>query len=279
MTKLEKQIVDLQAKLEESERELQRLRAQLLHQEKLASLGQLTAGIAQEIKNPLNFVNNFAEVNVELLDELRDALASGEDLEEIIDGMTQNARRILEHGRRATEIVRSMMQHASASKRLRERTTLNALVSEHLALSYKSRQAHVPDLHVKIEQDLSRRVGKVELIPHDIGWVVLNLVNNALDALQGYAASKDDGFRPVIRVSTSLKDDHVEIRVSDNGPGIPPDVKDKIFEPFYTTKPAGSGTGLGLSLSYDIVTQGHGGTMTVESEEGKGAAFVVTLPR
>ena len=277
--KLDADINEARLQLEASNKELKRTQAQLIQQEKLASLGQLTAGIAHEIKNPLNFVNNFAEVSIELVEELREALARGGDADGILDDMMQSARRIAEHGKRASEIVRSMMQHASASKGLRERADLNALVSEHLALAYRSRQAHMPDLDVKIEQDLRKRVGRVELVPQDIGRVVLNLVNNAMDALQGFAVSQGEGYIPVIQVSTSVKDRNVEIRVSDNGPGIPPDVKDKIFEPFFTTKPAGSGTGLGLSLSYDIVTQGHGGTLTVESEEGEGTTFVVTLPK
>jgi signal transduction histidine kinase len=278
MTDVEKQIRELQSKLDRANDDLDRARAQLLHQEKLASLGQLTAGIAHEIKNPLNFVNNFAEVNVEMLQELREAHAAGQPLDEIFDALMVNAQRIGEHGRRASEIVRSMIQHDSASSGLRERTNLNALVSEHLALSYKSRQAHMPDLGVMIKQDLSRRVGKIEVVPRDIGWVILNLVNNAMDALHEFAPAQDQDYVPTIYVSTKRHDRDIEIRVVDNGPGIPAEDRDNIFQPFFTTKSTDNGTGLGLSLSYDIVTQGHGGTMKVESEEGKGATFVITLP-
>ena len=278
MTNPETQIHLLEEKLAQSERDLKRIQAQLIHQDKLASLGQLTAGIAHEIKNPLNFVNNFAEVIVELVSELRVVLDAGEDPQAIVDDLDRNARRISEHGRRAAEIVRSVMQHASSSRGARENTDLNALVSEHLALSYRSRQAHMPDLAVKIEQTLSGRVGRVDLVPQDIGRVIMNLVDNAMDALQEFAQSQGRSYKPVIRVSTVPRDAHVEIRVSDNGPGIPDDIKERIFEPFFTTKPGGSGTGLGLSLCYEIVTQGHGGTLTVESEVGQGTTFVVTLP-
>jgi len=267
----EKSSSDLQKKLE-------RLQAQLVHQEKLVSLGELTAGVAQEIKNPLNFVRNFADANVELIGELREAIEAGEDPRQIIDDLARNAQRIVEHGRRTSEIVRSMMQHASAGKALRERVDLNALVSEHLALSYKSRQAHMPDLKIKVEQKLSRRIGKVELVPKDIGWVVLNLVNNAMDALQDFARSQTPDYKPIIRVSTRPLEKSVEIHIEDNGPGIPAEIKDKIFEPFFTTKPADIGTGLGLPLSHDIVVLGHEGTMIVESEVGKGTAFIVTIP-
>ena len=278
MTNPETQIHLLEEKLAQSERDLKRIQAQLIHQDKLASLGQLTAGIAHEIKNPLNFVNNFAEVIVELVSELRVVLDSGDDPQAIVDDLDRNARRISEHGRRAAEIVRSVMQHASSSRGARENTDLNALVSEHLALSYRSRQAHMPDLAVKIEQSLSGRVGRVDLVPQDIGRVIMNLVDNAMDALQEFAQSQGRSYRPVIQVSTVPRDAHVEVRVSDNGPGIPDDIKERIFEPFFTTKPGGSGTGLGLSLCYEIVTQGHGGTLTVESEVGQGTTFVVTLP-
>jgi signal transduction histidine kinase len=278
MTNLETQIHHLEEKLAKSEEDLKRIQAQLIQQDKLAALGQLTAGIAHEIKNPLNFVNNFAEVIVDLVSELREVLDAGEDPKAILNDMDQNARRISEHGRRAAEIVRSVMQHASSSQGARENTDLNALVSEHLALSYRSRQAHMPDLAVKIEQTLRGRVGRVDLVPQDIGRVIMNLVDNAMDALQVFAPSQGRSYKPVIRVSTTPRDAHVEIRVSDNGPGIPDDIKERIFEPFFTTKPGGSGTGLGLSLCYEIVTQGHGGTLTVESVVGQGATFVVRLP-
>jgi len=278
MTNPENQIHLLEEKLAQSERDLKRIQAQFIQQDKLAALGQLTAGIAHEIKNPLNFVSNFADVIVDLVSELRDVLDAGKDPQAILHDMAQNAQRISEHGRRAGEIVRSVMQHASSSRGARENADLNALVSEHLALSYRSRQAHMPDLAVKIEQTLSGRVGRVDLVPQDIGRVIMNLVDNAMDALQEFALSQGRSYKPVIRVSTTRRDAHVEIRVSDNGPGIPDDIKERIFEPFFTTKPGGSGTGLGLSLCYEIVTQGHGGTLTVETEVGQGTTFVVTLP-
>ncbi len=277
MTDLEKQVRELQEELDRAKEDLDRVHGQLVHREKLASLGELTAGIAHEIKNPLNFVNNFADLNLELLGELKEAIAADEPLDQIIEAMTVNAQRIGEHGKRAAEIVRSMMQHASSSTSLRERTNLNALVSEHLALAYKSRQARMSALNVHIEQNLSRRVGKVELVPSDIGWVILNLINNAMDALNEYADGRGPDYVPMIRVSTARHDKTVEICVEDNGPGIPKKLQERLFEPFFTTKDS-DGTGLGLYLSREIVAQGHGGSMSVETGEGKGTTFTVTLP-
>jgi len=269
--------------LNKSLESLKATQEQLVQQEKMASLGQLTAGIAHEIKNPLNFVNNFAEVNEELADELREAYEANPnvklaDLLDIVADLKQNAQVINQHGKRADGIVHAMMQHASSGSGQRQATNINQLVSEHMDLAYHGKRAQNPGLQVEMVRDLSAEVGKVEMVPQEIGRVILNLMGNAFDAVYEYA-SKDNGvYAPTVMVSTRQIDSMIEIRVSDNGPGIPKDIQQKIFEPFFTTKPTGSGTGLGLSLSYDIVTQGHGGTLTVESEEGQGASFIVTLP-
>lgn len=299
---LEKRIRLLERKLERSERnraelEEQRSKGQLLYrklhadlasaqaklvqQEKLASLGQLTAGIAHEIKNPLNFVNNFSEVNVELVDELVDELREAGLLDrfgDLIEDLRQNSDAVRKHGKRADSIVRTMMQHASGGTGERQPVEMNELVSEHIDLAYHGRRAQATEFNVTLERDLADDVGKVPLVPQAIGRVLLNLLGNAFDALQEYAQSIDGPFEPRVSVSTRRIGAKVEIRVSDNGPGMSEEVRKKIFEPFFTTKSTGSGTGLGLSLSYDIVTQGHGGTLDVESEPGQGATFVIGLP-
>ncbi len=264
--------------LEQTHAHLKTTQAQLIQQEKMASLGQLTAGIAHEIKNPLNFVNNFAEINEELADELREALANGESVDDLLNDLKQNAQVIAQHGKRADGIVHAMMQHASGGTGQREPTDINALVSEHIELAYHGKRAQVPGLQVEIERSLGERVGQLEIVPQDIGRVLLNLLGNAFDAVHEHAAGAGGSHAPTVTVSTRQVDGQLEIRVADNGPGIPAEIQDRIFEPFFTTKPTGSGTGLGLSLSYDIVTQGHGGTLTVESKEGEGATFVITLP-
>ncbi|WP_456425609.1 tetratricopeptide repeat protein [Rhodocaloribacter sp.] len=256
---------------------------QLIQAEKMASLGALTAGIAHEIKNPLNFVNNFAELNEELVDELSDALAddrhlSRDDLLDVLADLKQNAAIIAHHGKRADGIVRAMMQHARGGSGGREAIDLNALVREYAGLAYHGKRAQMPEFNVEIVTDFDEALGVVEVAPQEMGRVLLNLLGNAFDAVHEHAARSNGVYAPKVIVSTRRLGDHVEIRVADNGPGIAPEVRDRIFEPFFTTKPTGSGTGLGLSLSYDIVTQGHGGTLTVESTPGKGATFVVTLP-
>ncbi len=244
----------------------------------MASLGALTAGIAHEIKNPLNFVNNFAEINEELADELLEALHNGEDLEAIIADLKQNAQVIAHHGKRADGIVHAMMQHASGGTGQREATDINQLVSEHIDLAYHGKRAQMTGFNATLKHELDVQAGTVDMVPQEIGRVLLNLLGNAFDAVYEHAASVNGAYEPTVTVSTHKVDGQVEIRVSDNGLGIPAEIQEKIFEPFFTTKPTGSGTGLGLSLSYDIVTQGHGGTLTVESTEGEGATFVITLP-
>ncbi len=262
--------------LECSLRDLRTAQDRLVQQEKLASLGHLTAGIAHEIKNPLNFVNNFAALSRELVEELREALAGGTgDPLELLADLEQNTSKIEEHGRRADAIIRSMMQHARGSKGRRETVDLNALVREYVALA--SHSTH-PLRGLEIECDLAAEVGSLEILPQEMGRVLLNLLLNAIDAVQEQAEQQDGPFTPRITVSTRRAGEGIEIRVADNGTGISATVRDRIFEPFFTTKRAGSGTGLGLSLSYDIVAQGHAGTIHVESAEGKGSVFIVCLP-
>jgi len=269
--------------------ELKATQASLIHAEKMASLGQLTAGIAHEIKNPLNFVNNFAILSVELLDELKqtarpaiNALGSDKraEIDEVIDMLTGNLEKIAEHGRRADGIVKSMLAHSRGGSGERQSIDLNALLDEALNLAYHGARAQDHDFNITLEREFDRSIVPVEVVPQDISRVLLNLFGNGF-----YAADKrrreaaDAGFRPVLKVTTRDLGNEVEIRVRDNGTGIPPEFRDRLFEPFFTTKPTGEGTGLGLSISYDIVTRQHGGTITVDSVAGEFTEFTVRLPR
>jgi signal transduction histidine kinase len=273
--------------LEQAHQHLQATQAQLVQQEKMASLGQLTAGIAHELKNPLNFINNFAEVNEELARELSQELAAHrdrrvadvlEDLDDLISGLKVNAVQITKHGRRADGIVQSMMEHASSESRERFRMEVNAFVDQYITLARQGKSAQLPGFEVRIVRAYDEAAGSVEMAPREMGRVLLNLLSNAFDAVHEQARAANGDYTPTVTVSTRRLEDGIEIRVADNGRGVPREAWDKIFEPFFTTKPTGSGTGLGLSLSYDIVTQGHGGTLTLEDTQGEGATFVVTLP-
>ena len=272
-------VAESTAELKRSLTNLKATQAQLVQQEKMASLGALTAGIAHEIKNPLNFVTNFASLCTELVDELRTALGGGDadEVAALLGDLQVAATKIHEHGLRADGIVRAMMQHARGGSATREVVDLNTVVAEYAALAFHGKRAQSPDFDVAIEYDLHPDVGVVEVVPQEIGRVVLNLVGNALDAAREPGARSDDQ-EPLVRVTTRRMENRVEIRVEDNGPGVSGDVREKIFEPFFTTKPTGQGTGLGLSLSYDIVAQGHGGTLEVCCDTGSGAVFVATLP-
>jgi two-component system, NtrC family, sensor kinase len=270
-------------------RELKAAQANLVQAEKMASLGQLTAGIAHEIKNPLNFVNNFASLSNELLIELKEiaapALATLDEntraeLDETIEMLTGNLDKIAEHGKRADNIVKSMLEHSRGVSGERREVDLNALIEEALNLAYHGARAHDQSFNITLEQEFDPALKPIELVPQDITRVFLNLFGNGF-----YAANKrthDDGdatFRPVLHVATHESGDAVEVKVRDNGTGIPPDIRDKLFQPFFTTKPTGEGTGLGLSISYDIVTQQHGGTIAVASELGQFTEFTIRLPR
>jgi two-component system, NtrC family, sensor kinase len=271
---------------EKALRELQAAQASLLHSQKMAALGQLTAGIAHEIKNPLNFVNNFAGLSVELLDELRAAAApllsaapDRAEIDETIAVLTGNLTKIAEHGRRADGIVKSMLAHSSGGSGDRQQTDLNALVEEALNLAYHGARAQDQSFNITMERDLDRNLAPIEVVPQDLMRVLLNLFGNGFYAANKRRREDDNGFRPTLHVATTDLGEHVEIRVRDNGIGIPPEHRDRLFQPFFTTKPTGEGTGLGLSISYEIVAQQHGGTITVDSEVGDFTEFTVRLPR
>jgi len=270
-------------------RELKAAQANLIHAEKMASLGQLTAGIAHEIKNPLNFVNNFAGLSVELLDELKEAAAPavaslGNDMRaeiaEIVGMLTGNLEKIAEHGRRADGIVKSMLAHSRGGSGEWQAVDINSLVDESLNLAYHGARAQDQNFNITLERDLDRSVAPIELVPQDVTRVFLNLFGNGFYAAnRRYSEAKDAKFKPSLRVTTRDLGSEVEIRVRDNGAGIPPEIRDKLFQPFFTTKPTGEGTGLGLSISYDIVTQQHGGRITVDSRVGEFTEFTIRLPR
>ena len=267
--------------------DLRMAQASLVHAQKMAALGQLTAGIAHEIKNPLNFVNNFASLSVELLDELKEAaravgaLDPGKHAEivETIGMLTGNMEKIVEHGRRADGIVRSMLQHSRGGSDDWQPTDLNALVEEALNLAYHGARAQDPNFNITLEHDLDRNLAPVDAVPQELTRVLLNLISNGFYAANKRSREGDRTYRPALKVTTRGSDGSVEVRVRDNGIGIPPEDRDKLFQPFFTTKPTGEGTGLGLSISYEIVTQQHGGTISVHSEVGDFTEFTVRLPR
>jgi two-component system, NtrC family, sensor kinase len=268
-TVLEKTLADLKA-----------AQSQLVHAEKMASLGELTAGIAHEIQNPLNFINNFSEVSGELIDEMNEELDKGEitEVKEIANDIRQNLEKINHHGKRADAIVKGMLQHSRASSGQKEPTDINALADEYLRLSYHGLRAKDKSFNADFRLEADKNLTKVNVVPQDIGRVLLNLINNAFYAVDKKAKQGIEGFKPVVVITTKKQEDFIVISVKDNGEGVPNEIKDKIFQPFFTTKPTGEGTGLGLSLSYDIVTKGHGGKLNVNSEKGKGTEFIVQLP-
>jgi len=267
---------------EEIEHALNQLRAtqtQLIHSEKMASLGELTAGIAHEIENPLNFVNNFAEVNTELNTEGLEAIRSGDlkNAEEIMGMLEENNNKILHHGKRADAIVKGMLQHSRSSAGQSELTDVNALCDEFLRLAYLGLRAKDKAFNALVETHFDPAIGKVSMVRQDMGRVILNLINNAFYAVNLRLAGSPEGYAPTVRLATSMKNGRVEISVKDNGDGIPEAIRDKVFQPFFTTKPPGQGTGLGLSISYDIV-KAHGGDMRVDSKPGEGSTFVISIP-
>lgn len=278
---------DLVKQKEELEKALNNLKAtqeQLILAEKMASLGELTAGIAHEIQNPLNFVNNFSELNHELLVELEQAADTGDtdEIKEIIQDLKSNEEKIASHGRRAEGIVKSMLQHSRKESGKKESTDINKLADEYLRLSYHGLRAKDKSFNATYKTDFDPDLPQLEVVTQDIGRVLLNLINNAFYAVGGKEAkeaaqSRGGEYVPTVTVTTKKLPKKVEIRVIDNGPGIPDEIKDKIFQPFFTTKPTGQGTGLGLSLSYDIV-KGHGGELRLQSDMGKGTEFVISLP-
>ena len=273
--------------IEAAYRELKTAQANLIQAEKMASLGQLTAGIAHEIKNPLNFVNNFSALSTELIDELRDVLAPeplGETARTEVDDLTAllkgNLEKVVQHGQRADGIVRSMLDHSRGSSGERRMVDLNALIDEALNLAYHGARAQDQSFNITLERDFGEGIAPIEVNPQDMTRVFLNLFANGFYAATRRARDGGDaGFVPTLKVTTRDAGEAVEIRVRDNGTGIPADIRDKLFQPFFTTKPTGEGTGLGLSITYDIVTQQHGGSIAVDSKVGEYSEFTIRLPR
>ena len=269
--------------------ELKEAQSQLIQSEKMASLGELTAGIAHEIQNPLNFVNNFSEVSTELVDEMNEEIAKGnqqlaignmqqaignmQTANEIAKDLKLNLEKINHHGKRAGDIVKGMLQHSRSSSGVKEPTNINKLADEYLRLAYHGLRAKDKSFNATMKTDFDETIGNINIIPQDIGRVILNLITNAFYAAslpsKGGFSDPDKSYSPTVWVSTKKIGDKIQVSVRDNGPGIPQKILDKIFQPFFTTKPTGQGTGLGLSLSYDIV-KAHGGEMKVETKEGEG---------
>ena len=274
-----KEIEKAYYKLEEAHEALKATQSQLIHSEKMASLGELTAGIAHEIQNPLNFVNNFSEVNAELIEELKPEVEKGNKQQAVViaDSLQENEQKIIYHGKRAEAIVKNMLQHSRVSSGQKDLTDINALADEYLRLAYHGLRAKDKSFNAKFETNFDNSIEKVNIVPQDIGRVVLNLINNAFYAVSEKAKQNIAGYEPVISVNTKKLNGKLELRVRDNGNGIPDSIKGKIFQPFFTTKPTGQGTGLGLSLSYDIV-KAHGGELKVETDEGQGSEFSISLP-
>ena len=270
-------------------RDLKAAQANLIQAEKMASLGQLTAGIAHEIKNPLNFVNNFAALSVDLLSELKETAAPGfaaltdkqrAEVEDVSAMLTSNLEKITEHGKRADGIVKAMLEHSRGSSGERRMVDLNALIDEALNLAYHGARAQDQSFNITLERDFGEGIAPIEVNPQDMTRVFLNLFSNGFYAATRRARDGGDaGFVPTLKVTTRDAGEAVEIRVRDNGTGIPADIRDKLFQPFFTTKPTGEGTGLGLSITYDIVTQQHGGSIAVDSKVGEYSEFTIRLPR
>ena len=270
--------------LQKSLEDLKAAQTQLIQSEKMASLGELTAGIAHEIQNPLNFVNNFSDVSNELLQEMKDELAKGnlQEAMDIADDVKQNLEKILHHGKRADGIVKGMLQHSRTSSGQKELSDINAVCDEYLRLAYHGLRAKDKTFNAATKTEYDENIGLIKIITQDIGRVILNLITNAFYTVTEKKKKQPENYEPVVSVITRKTKDQsgrywVEICVKDNGNGIPDSIKEKIFQPFFTTKPTGQGTGLGLSLSYDIV-KAHGGEIKLNSKEGEGTEFIIQLP-
>lgn len=270
----------LNKKLSETLSDLKSTQSQLIQREKMASLGELAAGISHEIQNPLNFVNNFSEVSRELITEVFEELSKGnqQDAMNILEDVKENLDKINHHGKRADSIIKGMLQHSRSSSGTKEPTDINALADEFLRLAYHGLRARDKSFNALMKTDFDQKLGKVNVIPQDMGRVILNLITNAFYAANEKRITGKENYQPTVQVSTRKTKDKVMVLVQDNGNGIPQHVLGKIFQPFFTTKPAGEGTGLGLSMSYDIVTKGHGGELTVETSEGLGTTFTIVIP-
>jgi two-component system NtrC family sensor kinase len=284
--KLEIQVAERTAELRSQKDELQKTldelksaQSQLIQSEKMASLGELTAGIAHEIQNPLNFVNNFSEVNKELLEELEQEIDNGNfgEIKALTKDIKENEEKINHHGKRADAIVKGMLQHSRSSNGIKEPTDINKLTDEYLRLAYHGLRAKDKSFNATMKTDFDESIGTINIIPQDMGRVILNLITNAFYVVDEKKKHIGEDYEPTVTVSTKKVGDEVTISVKDNGNGISQQVLDKIFQPFFTTKPTGQGTGLGLSLSYDIVKV-HGGELKVETKEGDGSEFIIHLP-
>ncbi|HSZ35035.1 MAG TPA: ATP-binding protein, partial [Puia sp.] len=264
--------------IEKSYVELKATQSQLIQSEKMASLGELTAGIAHEIQNPLNFMNNFSEVNKELLMEMKDEIEKGNipEVKSIAENVISNEEKINHHGKRADAIVKGMLQHSRTSEGQKESADINALADEYLRLAYHGMRAREKSFNAEIITDYDQTIGYMNIIPQDIGRVLLNLYNNAFFAVAEKKKQQHENYEPAVSVITRKTANNVEIRIKDNGNGIAGKILDKIFQPFFTTKPTGQGTGLGLSLSYDII-KAHGGEIKVETKEGEFTEFKILL--
>jgi signal transduction histidine kinase len=282
LNELRKRTMELSQSLDE----LRAAQGRLIQTEKLASLGQLTAGIAHEIKNPLNFVNNFSSISTELIDELNEVLQTvsldgktKEEVGELTATLRGNLEKVVQHGKRADSIVRNMLLHSREGSGEHRVADINAIVEESLNLAYHGARAEKPNFNVTLRRDFDPAAGALDIYPQEIARVFLNLVSNGFYAAAKRKESAGDGFEPTLTAATRNLGGRVEIRIRDNGTGIPPEVKEKMFNPFFTTKPPGEGTGLGLSMSHDIVVKQHGGTIDVNTEPGVFTEFIITLPR
>jgi signal transduction histidine kinase len=277
---LEKLVLERTEALQHSIHSLKNAQETIIQAEKMASLGELTAGIAHEIQNPLNFVNNFSEVSLELLDEMMEEMQNLPLDNAFLLGATikENLTKIHSHGQRAESIVKSMLQHSRKDTGKKEMTDINILCDEYMRLSYYGLKAKYKNFKANFTTNFDLSLGKILVEPQGISRVILNLINNAFYAVNERDSEENDEYAPLVSISTHRSDHDVTIIVKDNGKGIPDDIMSKIFQPFFTTKPSGRGTGLGLSMSYEIITQGHNGEITVESEEGSGSEFTIKLP-
>jgi signal transduction histidine kinase len=283
--KLQRLVDERTAELKTTIKNLKATQSQLIHAEKMASLGELTAGIAHEIQNPLNFVNNFSEVSVDLIEELNEEIQKGEadEVASITRDLRQNLEKISYHGTRASSIVKGMLEHSRSSTGEKVAVDINALAEEYLRLAYHGLRAKDKSFNADFKCETDESIPAVQMVAQDINRVLLNLFNNAFYSVDKKARRLGGDYQPGVIVSTHLLETpsgkkSISISVKDNGDGIPEDIMEKIFQPFFTTKPTGEGTGLGLSLSYDIITKGHGGELKVESRKGEGASFIIVIP-
>jgi signal transduction histidine kinase len=276
---LEEQVAQRTTELNQSLQTLKATQSQLIQSEKMASLGELTAGIAHEIQNPLNFINNFSEVNRELAGELEEEIDQGKyvDAKATARNIKENEEKINHHGKRADAIVKGMLQHSRAGSGQREPTDINKMVDEYVRLAYQGLRAKDKSFNAKIETNFDTGMEKITVIPQEIGRVILNLINNAFYAVNEKQKQNLNGYEPTVTVTTANLDRKIQVNVKDNGNGIPQKLLEKIFQPFFTTKPTGQGTGLGLSLAYDII-KAHGGEIKVKTKEGEGSEFIIQLP-